>query len=100
MTGKGWVQIGFFLVVVFALTRPLGVFMARVFNREKTVLDFALRPIERLIYRITGVREEREMRWTEYGTAMLLFSPPPMLLLHFIQRTHPCLLFTPLKLTN
>jgi K+-transporting ATPase ATPase A chain len=100
MTANGWLQIGFFLLVVFALTRPLGVFMARVFNREKTFLDFALRPIERLIYRITGVREEREMRWTEYGTAMLLFSAASMLLLYLIERTQHWLLFNPQKLSN
>ena len=100
MTANGWLQIGFFLLVVFALTRPLGVFMAKVFNREKTFLDFALRPIERLIYRITGVREEREMRWTEYGTAMLLFSASSMLLLYLMERTQHWLLFNPQKLAN
>jgi K+-transporting ATPase ATPase A chain len=71
-----------------------------VFNREKTFLDFALRPIERLIYRITGVREEREMRWTEYGTAMLLFSAASMLLLYLMERTQHWLLFNPQKLAN
>jgi potassium-transporting ATPase potassium-binding subunit len=100
MTANGWLQIGFFLLVVFALTKPLGVFMAKVFNREKTFLDFALRPIERLIYRITGVREEREMRWTEYGTAMLLFSAASMLLLYLIERTQHWMLFNPQKLAN
>jgi len=100
MTANGWLQIGFFLLVVFALTKPLGVFMAKVFNREKTFLDFALRPIERLIYRITGVREEREMRWTEYGTAMLLFSASSMLLLYLMERTQHWLLFNPQKLAN
>jgi K+-transporting ATPase ATPase A chain len=100
MTANGWLQIGFFLLVVFALTKPLGVFMAKVFDRKKTFLDFALRPIERLIYRLTGVREEREMRWTEYVTAMLLFSAASMLLLYVMERMQHWLLFNPQKLAN
>ena len=74
MTSSGWYQIIFFLLVIFAITKPMGVFLTRVFNRDKTFLDFALRPIERLIYRLCGVHEEQEMQWIEYGTAMLLFS--------------------------
>jgi potassium-transporting ATPase potassium-binding subunit len=100
MTANGWLQIGLFLLVVFALTKPLGVFMAKVFNREKTFLDVALRPIERLIYRATGVREEHEMAWTEYGTAMLLFSAVSMLLLYLMERTQHWLVFNPQKLAN
>jgi K+-transporting ATPase ATPase A chain len=100
MTANGWLQIGFFLLVIFAITRPLGVFLTRVFNREKTFLDLPLRPIERLIYRLTGVRESHEMRWTEYGIAMLLFSAVSMLLLYVIERTQQWLLFNPQKLGN
>jgi potassium-transporting ATPase potassium-binding subunit len=100
MTANGWLQIGFFLLVIFALTKPLGVFMAKVFNREKTFLDFALRPIERLIYRVTGVREEREMPWTEYTSAMLLFSGVSMVLLYLIERTQKWLPFNPQGLPN
>jgi K+-transporting ATPase ATPase A chain len=86
MTSNGWFQILFFLLVILAITKPLGVFMARVFNREKTFLDFALRPIERLIYRLCGINEDHEMRWIEYGTAMLLFSAISMVLLYAIER--------------
>jgi K+-transporting ATPase ATPase A chain len=100
MTANGWLQIGFFLLVIFAITKPLGVFMARVFHREKTFLDLPLRPIERLIYRLTGVREEHEMRWTEYGIAMLLFSGVSMLLLYGIERMQHWLLLNPQKLAN
>src|SRR5258707_10578502 len=100
MSAKGCVQFGFFLLVIFALPNPLGVFMAKVFTREKTFLGFALRPIERLIYRVTRVREEREMRWTEYGTAMLLFSAVSMLVLYMMERTQHWLLFNPQKLAN
>src|SRR6202048_3251637 len=100
MTANGWLQIGFFLFVVFAPTKPLGVFMAKVFNREKTFLDFALRPIERLIYRLCGVREDREMAWIEYGTAMLLFSGVSMFLLYLIERAQFWLGFNPQKLAG
>ncbi|MGH9439677.1 MAG: potassium-transporting ATPase subunit KdpA, partial [Terriglobia bacterium] len=98
MTANGWLQIGFFLLIVLALTKPLGVFMARVFAGEKTFLDPALRPIERVIYRLTGVDEKREMRWTEYTIAMLLFSAVSMLLLYWIQRAQPWLPWNPQKL--
>ena len=100
MTANGWLQIGLFLLVIFAVTKPLGVFMARVFNREKTFLDFALRPIERLIYRLTGVHEEHEMVWTEYTSAMLLFSGVSMVLLYLIERTQKWLPFNPQRLAN
>jgi potassium-transporting ATPase potassium-binding subunit len=100
MTSNGWLQICFFLLVILVITKPLGVFMARVFNREKTFLDFALRPLERLIYRLTGVREEHEMRWTEYGITMLLFSVVSMFLLYLIERTQHWLGFNPQKLPN
>ncbi len=100
MTANGCFQIGFFLFVILVITKPLGVFMARVFDRKKTLLDFALKPIERLIYRLTGVKEEREMRWTEYGTAMLLFSGASMVLLYLIERTQKWLPLNPQKLSN
>ena len=74
MTANGWFQILFFLVVVFLLTKPLGVFMARVFSGQKTFLDPVLRPVERIMYRLSGVDEKHEMRWTEYAASMLLFS--------------------------
>ena len=57
MTLNGWLQILFFFALILAVTKPLGVFMAHVFNREKTFLDPVLRPIERLIYKLTGVDE-------------------------------------------
>src|SRR5712675_1046469 len=100
MTANGWLQIGFFLMVIFLVTKPLGVFMTRVFSREKTFLDPMLRPIERLVYRLTGVDEKREMRWTEYAVAMLLFSGVSMGLLYLIERTQKWLPFNPQKFPN
>ena len=86
MTANGWLQIFLFLLVTFALAKPAGLFMTRVFAREKTFLDPLLRPIERLLYKLTGVDEKREMRWTEYAIAMLLFSGVSMTLLYVIER--------------
>ncbi len=100
MTLNGWLQIAFFLFLILAVTKPLGVFITRVFSREKTFLDPVLRPLEKLIYRTTGVNEEHEMAWTEYAVAMLLFSLVSMLLLYFIQRVQgfiPPSLFNPQK---
>ena len=98
MTINGWTQIAIFLVLILLVTKPMGVFMARVFNRERTFMDPVLRPIERLLYRLTGVDENHEMRWTEYAFAMLLFSGVSMLLLYLFERVQGFLPFNPQKL--
>jgi K+-transporting ATPase ATPase A chain len=100
MTQNGWFQIGLYLFVIFLVTKPLGVFMTRVFNREKTLLDAVLRPIEKLVYRLTGVNEKHEMRWTEYAVAMLLFSGVSMTVLYLIERKQKWLPFNPQKFPN
>jgi len=97
MTINGWLQILFFLVLVFLVTKPMGVFMARVFNREKTFMDPVLRPVERLLYRVTGVDEDHEMRWTEYAISMLLFSVVSMIVLYAMERLQGYLPFNPQK---
>jgi len=100
MTANGWFQIGLFLLVILVITKPMGVFMVRVFNREFTYLDPVLRPIERAIYRLTGVNERSEMEWTEYAGAMLLFSGVSMFLLYVIERTQKWLPWNPQHLGN
>jgi K+-transporting ATPase ATPase A chain len=95
MTLNGWLQILLFLVLILLVTKPMGVFMTHVFNREHTFLDPVLGPIERLIYKLTRVNAEREMRWTEYAIAMLLFSVVSMLALYLIQRLQGVLPFNP-----
>jgi len=100
MTGNGWFQIFLLLGATLAVTKPLGIFMTRVFNREKTFLDPVLRPVEKLVYRLTGVDEQHEMRWTEYTIAMLLFSAISMVLLYLIQRAQHWLPFNPQKMVN
>ena len=86
MTANGWLQILIFLGLILLVTKPLGVFMARVFSREKTFMDPVLRPLERLLYRVTGVDENHEMRWTEYAISMLLFSAVSMIVLYLMER--------------
>jgi K+-transporting ATPase ATPase A chain len=86
MTANGWLQIALFFVVLLAVTKPLGVFMTRVFSGEKTFLDPVLRPIERLLYRVCGIDDKSEMDWKEYAISMLLFSAVSMALLYLIER--------------
>jgi potassium-transporting ATPase potassium-binding subunit len=97
MTANGWLQIIVYLAVILAVTKPVGVFMTRVFSRERTFLDPVLRPIERLLYRLTLVDEEHEMRWTEYAFSMLMFSGVSMLVLYLIERTQQLLPWNPQK---
>jgi potassium-transporting ATPase potassium-binding subunit len=98
MTAYGWFQILLFLALILAITKPFGAFMARVFNRERTFLDPAVRPVERLVYRLTRVDEDREMKWTEYAISMLLFSAVSMLVLYLIQRFQQVLPWNPQRL--
>src|SRR5579884_1921563 len=98
MTANGWFQIFFFLLLVFLVTKPLGLYMARVFSREKTFMDPVMRPLERVLYRLTGVDEDHEMRWTEYAISMLLFSVVSMIVLYLMQRLQGHLPFNPQKL--
>jgi potassium-transporting ATPase potassium-binding subunit len=100
MTGNGWFQIFLYFCLVLALTKPLGAFLYRVYERKSTFLDPILRPIERLIYRICGVDDTREMDWKGYGFSMLLFSGVSLLLLYLIERTQQWLPLNPQKLPN
>ncbi len=100
MTANGWLQIVVFLLIILALTKPMGIFMANVFSGKRTFLDPVVRPIERLIYRLTRVDEKHEMRWTEYAVAMLLFSGVSMLLLYLIERAQHWLLWNPQGMAN
>src|SRR5262245_23045282 len=95
MTTNGWLQILFFLGVLLLITPAIGAYMARVFTRQRTWLDPIARPIERLIYRTTGVDEARAMRWTEYAVALLLFSVVSWLVLYAMQRLQGVLPFNP-----
>jgi K+-transporting ATPase ATPase A chain len=100
MTANGWFQIGLYLLVLFLITKPIGIFLSRVFEREKTFLDPLLRPLERLIYRLCGVDENREMRWTEYGVTMLVFSAASLILLYLFERLQLWMPWNPQKFAN
>ncbi|MGP8258386.1 MAG: potassium-transporting ATPase subunit KdpA [Acidobacteriaceae bacterium] len=86
MTPNGWLQIGVFFVLVLSIAKPMGLYMARVYERKKTWLDPVLGPVERLLYKLTGVDADVEMKWTEYGLAMLVFSCATMLLTYSVER--------------
>jgi K+-transporting ATPase ATPase A chain len=100
MTANGWAQIGLYLLAILLITKPLGVFMARVFSGERTFLDPLMRPIERFLYGVTRVDEKHEMRWTEYAISMLLFSVVSMVLLYAIERVQLWLPWNPQKWAN
>ena len=95
MTSNGFLQIALFFVLVLALTKPMGAFMARVFEGERTWLHPALRPLERFIYRLSGIDETTEQRWTGYAASLLMFSLVSLLLTYLIQRIQGLLPFNP-----
>jgi K+-transporting ATPase ATPase A chain len=100
MTANGWFQIGLFFLLIVLIARPLGIYMANVFERRKTFLDPLLAPIERAFYKLIGVDADKEMRWTEYGFAMLFFSAVSMLVLYLIERVQAWLPWNPQHLPN
>ena len=100
MTANGWFQVFFFFALVLLCAKPLGLYMARVFERERTFADRLFRPLERLIYRLTGIDETHEMRWTEYAVVMLLFSLVTMLVTYAIERLQHALPLNPQHLAG
>jgi potassium-transporting ATPase potassium-binding subunit len=98
MTGIGWAQIALYSLLLLALTRPLGLYMARVMEGERTFLTPVLGPIERLLYRLFGVDPDEDMRWTTYAFAMLAFSLVSMLFSYAVLRLQGMLPFNPMGL--
>src|SRR5436305_6692607 len=99
MTTNGLLQIAFYFVVLIALAKPLGAWMARVYEGKSLFgLDRVLGPVERLIYRLCGVRPEEEMDWKGYAFALLLFSVVSLLVLYLQQRVQQWLPLNPAKL--
>ncbi len=95
MTGNGILQLAVYTVVLLALVRPLGTYMARVYEDRPFGLDRLLRPLERLIYRLSGVRPSEEMGWTTYARAMLLFNLAGLLAVYALQRLQGVLPLNP-----
>ena len=95
MTANGWLQFVIYSIVLILTVRPVGLFLARVFEGERTWLDPLLRPIERLIYKLCGVKADHEMNWREYAFAMLGFSAVSMFLTYAIERLQAFLPWNP-----
>lgn len=91
----GLLQMAIFLIILVFLAWPLGRYMSRVFSGEKTFLDPVLRPVERLIYRLTGVKQDIEMTWKEYLLALLLFNLAGLLFVFAFQLLQGILPFNP-----
>jgi len=98
MTISGWIQIALFGVIIIALAKPLGGYMTRVFNGERTFLSPLLRPIERVFYAVGGVDEKEDQHWLVYTIAMLAFSMAGFLVLYGLQRLQAVLPFNPQQL--
>src|SRR5436305_13341922 len=95
MTLIGWIQIVLYCAIIVALTKPLGGYMTRVFNGERTLLSPLLRPVERGLYRLAGVEEGREQHWLTYTLAMLLFHVGGFVMLYALMRLQAVLAFNP-----
>ncbi len=95
MTANGLLQISVYFLVLLVLTKPMGAYMARVMEGRRTWLYPVLRPLERLIYGLGGIKEESEQRWTQYAGALLIFSLVSLLLTYLIQRIQGYLPFNP-----
>src|SRR5687767_5492887 len=95
MTVIGWIQILLYCAIVVALVLPLGWYMTRVFNGERTFLSPVLRPVEVALYWIAGVDERREQHWISYTLAMLLFHIGGFLILYALMRFQAGLPFNP-----
>src|SRR6185312_2160951 len=95
MTINGWIQIALYCVILIAITKPFGGYLARVFNGERTLLSPVLRPVERALYRLSGIDPNEGQHWITYGVAMLMFSVAGFVSLYLIQRLQGVLPFNP-----
>lgn len=100
MSLNGWLQIVFFMAIIVLLASPMGHYMAAVFERRKTFMDPVLRPCERLLYRLTRINVDHEMRWTEYALCMLMFSAATLILTYVIERLQGLLPLNPQHFTG
>jgi K+-transporting ATPase ATPase A chain len=98
VTADGWLQMGLYLVVLLLLAKPLGAYMARVYEGEAVFLDWLVRPLERLTYRLLRVAPEEEMGWKAYAAAMLLFNALGFVAVYAIQRLQGLLPLNPQRL--
>jgi K+-transporting ATPase ATPase A chain len=99
MTANGWLQFAIYSVILIATVRPVGIYLARVMEGERTWLDPILRPVERIFYKLCGVNAESEMNWREYAFAVMGFSAVSMLLTYALERLQNHLPWNPQGLT-
>jgi potassium-transporting ATPase potassium-binding subunit len=95
MSANGWLQFLVYSVVLCLAVKPVGIYLARVLEGKRTWLDPVLRPVERLTYKLCGVKADHEMNWREYAFAMLGFSAISMLLTYLIERAQAVLPWNP-----
>lgn len=95
MTPNGILQILLFFAAILLLTKPLGIYIARVMEGERTLLTPVFKPVERLFYRLFGVKEDQEMKWTTYACAMLMFSVVGLVLTYGLLRLQQFLPWNP-----
>ena len=100
MSANGWLQFALFSAVLLATVRPVGAYLARVLEGERTWLDPVLRPLERLIYKLSGVNAAEEMNWRQYAFAMLGFSAVTLVVTYAIERVQHALPWNPQGLAN
>ena len=98
MSANGYLQLVFYIVVLIALAKPLGAYMARIYENQPAVLNRWGAPLERWIYRLCGVDPEQEMRWTQYAMAILWFSILGLLAVYALQRLQAGLPLNPQNL--
>ncbi len=90
-----WVQLILYIVVLLALAKPLGSYMAKAYQGERLFLDRVLGPVERFLYRISGINSQTEMTWKTYAVAMLVFNVSGLLIVYLLQRLHSCHVLPP-----
>jgi len=100
MTINGFIKLAIYFLVLLAITKPLGLYMAKVFSGQRTFMGRLVGPVERLIYRICRIDPEEEHHWTTYAAAMLMFSVVSLLVLYALQRLQLYLPLNPQKMPN
>ena len=100
MSANGWLQFAVYSIILLAVTRPVGLYLVRVLEGQRTWLDPVLRPVERLTYRLTGVQADKEMNWREYAFALLGFSAVSLVVTYAIERLQGMLPWNPQHLAG
>ena len=100
MSANGWLQFAIFCIVLLATVKPVGSYIALVLEGERTWLTPLLRPVERLLYKLSGVQADKEMNWREYAFAVLSFSLVSLIVTYIIERVQSALPWNPQHLAN